>query len=304
MGSRDGATRTDWAERVFGALQKHDLPAAQEAHEDWKTHQGEDDPQYWVAGTNVWVALSTSATVSALPLPKGSYQATIGKGGYIEVVSKDGEVVGRIPDRAPLLDVTKLRRAIGLLDEGIERNPQQLDLYVARARLYRTLGDLDGELAALTSLALDPHPSAAGVHLERRTKEPYVGTLESYAVGLLSNYATEHYHLPTPADNDAGTAVASLLVKLFPERFEGYRELGWAAVYRRDYAEAHKQFLQATKLAPSNSLVLSSLAFAAKRIGDKAGAIAAYKRVLALDNEAEEVKAAKVYLTELETELE
>jgi tetratricopeptide (TPR) repeat protein len=287
-----------WEERIFAALDRADFKTAQRAHADWRAHKGERNPQYWVAGANVWGAMATKSSLKLSVVLPGSSAAAGPAKDNIALRSSHRKVVGTISDGPTRYDAQKLRRAIGFLDEGIRRNPQRFDMYVGRARLYRTIGDLDGELVALTSMAREPH-AAPGATLEGGAGEPLDRPLDQAAVAMLNAFAAEHLEEKTAPGIKAGKAVAELLIKLFPLRPHGYSLLAAAASQRANWGEAARQLERALKHAPDDALVIANLGYCLEQSGDKAGAVARYRLVVELDDDPGEVARAKTRLAEL-----
>jgi tetratricopeptide (TPR) repeat protein len=279
--------------QINGLLDRHEYKQAQSVLAAWKAHKGEADPQYWVAAANLWANMGTHSTIELSSGPPN------GKDDGLELKSDDGKVAGSIHRGPTTHDADKFRRAIGFLDEAIKRFPQRLDLYVGRSDLYRTIPDLDGELAALTSLARDPHPATPDGKLERAPGQPLDMSFERYAVDMLNAYSREHFEQESPEGDVAGVAVARLLVRLYPKYPQGYNLLALAASLKKDWPEARKQLELALVQAPDDVLVIGNLGYCAEQMGDKAGAIARYRRVLELDRDPDESARAKERLEAL-----
>jgi tetratricopeptide (TPR) repeat protein len=122
---------------------------------------------------------------------------------------------------------------------------------------------------------------------------------EQYAVNMLNAYAGEHFQQESPEGDAAAVAVARLLTRLYPKVPQGYNLLARAASLKQDWPETKKQLELALAQAPDDVLVIGNLGYCAEQLGDKAGAIARYRRVLALDRDPEENARAKSRLEAL-----
>lgn len=290
--------KKNWEEEIYKALDQGKSKQALDLLEGWKATHGESDPQYWVAGANIWQQLGTTPTVEVTALPPGEYKADLEKNKGLVISDPDsGKPVGTIADGRPTFDPEKIKKAISFLDEGIRRNPYRLDIFVGRAHLYRTMDDLDGELAALDHLVKDPKPKN-GMY-ETRAGHQLKGKLEEFQLEMLTAYAREHLEA---GNQKALQAVAELIMRSFPKQPHGYNIVGVLARIRNDYPEAIKWYLKALEQEPSDSLVLSNLAYCYLQMGDTKSAVLQFRRIVELQNDPELVKQAKEELGKLKME--
>ncbi|HXC62975.1 MAG TPA: hypothetical protein VNZ67_01395, partial [bacterium] len=130
--------RSTYETKVFSQIRSDDIDGALKTLELWKAHNGEKDPQYWVAGGNVWYYKGREETVQITALKPGTYKMDSPSGESVDIKDpKTGKVVGAISDGPPKIDEVKVRKAIGFLDKGIALAPDRLDIYTGRATLYR-----------------------------------------------------------------------------------------------------------------------------------------------------------------------
>ncbi len=283
-------------DKIFAKLEAHDMSGAEAALARWKADKGEADPEYWVAGANVYFEMGYQSTLALESLPAAQDKVGDGKS-VVFSDKKSGKPVGVITAGAPHIDMPTIKKAIGYLDEGVRRFPNRLDMFVGRAHLYRTIGDLPGELAALTSLTKDPQAKAAPF---KDGDAPLTRSLEDWQVTMLNTYAREHFDADGDEQWRDGIAVATLLTKQFPKRAEGYNLLAVGATMQGDWSAAKRQFEAALSVAPRDALVVGNLGYCLEKLGDNKGAIAQYEKVVALDNDASEVARAKSRLAALQ----
>ena len=291
----------NWEEDIYSLLDQQNSTGALEVLEEWKADNGENNPQYWVAGGNIWFQIAFKPTLEITELPYGKYKLGSAKGKELTITNpKTGDVVGKIGEGEPVIDTNAMKKALSFLDEGVRRNPHRLDIFTGRAHLYRTMGDLKGELIALESLAKDPKPKNG--KYETGPGRILEGEIEDYQVDMLASYAREHLQMQNEADDRAGKAVAELLIKIFPKRPHGYNFMGALASYEGNWTEVKKWLLLALEQDPDDSLVIANLGYCYEKLGDTNSSIEQYKRVINLNNNPEQVKRAKAKLTEFEPE--
>jgi len=239
--------------------------------------------------------------VAISELPIGEYKMGKPSGDSIDILDpKSGKKVGKIGDGPRKINDASIRRAIVFLDEGVQRAPWRLDIFVGRAHLYRMLGDLQGELKALDSFVTDPKPNSG--HFESgpggTVKEP----LADFQIDMLNSYSNEHFQKETKADDIAGVAVAKLLMKYFPKRAQGYNLMAAAASYKNDWNECLSWLNQALHVAPTDSLVWANKAKCLEKLHDLSGAKECYKEIIRLNNDPDHVKQAKNALSSGKTQ--
>jgi tetratricopeptide (TPR) repeat protein len=287
-------SEADWGKKIYALLDKGDTQQALKLLEEWKANHGEDDPQYWVAGGNIWahIAVAPTLEISAAPFDQD-------KDGEAIVLTnpQTGKVAGKIVEGPPIIKNEDMKKAVSFLDEGIRRNPYRLDIFTGRAHLYRTMGDLKGELAALESLVKEPKPKNNGFEEGpgNKLQEP----IEEYQLDMLTAYAREHLEKRDKTNDEAGKAVAELIMKLFPKKPHGYNLMGALASYTNDWSLVKKWLLLALEQDPRDSLVVGNLGFCNERLGDIQSAIVQYRKIIELNNDPELVESAKAKLAKL-----
>jgi tetratricopeptide (TPR) repeat protein len=286
--------------QIYALLDNGKSQEALDTLEKWKTINGENDPQYWVAAANTWFQIAAKPTLEISPLSNGKYRAQVGSDSEIILTDpKSGKEVGKITEGAPQVDETKARKAISFLDEGIRRNPQRLDIFTGRAHLYRAIADLKGELAALERLVKDPKPKDG--KFEIGPKKIFDGSVEEYKLEMLMAYAREHLEKQNKNDDNAAKAIAELTMRMFPKRPHGYNLMGVMASYENNWPEFKKWLLLALEQDAKDSLVIMNLGNCYEHLGDTKSAIEQYKKVILLNSDAELVSDAKIKLEKLES---
>jgi tetratricopeptide (TPR) repeat protein len=277
--------------KLYELVKAGDAGAVEQALATWKLNGGEEDPEYWVTGANSWSHLGQRPTVSI-----GA--ATGGDRGFPITEDKTSKVVGSISEGEPKIDVQRVKKAIAFLDEGTRRFPHRLDLFVGRAHLYRSVGDLPGELAALEALVKNPRQSEG--HFETGPGKPLEGSIEDYQVDMLTSYASEHFEKGGAQEMKAVREIGRLGMRLFPRRAHGYNLVAAAASSREDWPEVKRQLESALRVAPDDPLVVANLGDCLEKLGDKKGAITRYRRVLELTDDPNLVHQAQSRLSALE----
>jgi len=288
----------DWEKAINEKLDQSKPLEAQEILKEWKSNKGESDPQYWVAGGNIWIAMGYTVPAVISNLPVGKYK--IGKATDDSIPIQDkktGKTVGQITDGPPQIDRSKMLKAIDCLDHGVQVAPQRLDIFTGRAHLYRLMGDLKGELKALESLATDPKPK--GGRFEDGPGSVMKKSLTDYQVDMLNAYAREHFEKETAYDDNAGVQVAQLLIRKFPKYAQGYNLMAAAASFKGDWKGSVLWLDKALAVAPADSLVWANKGRGLEKLKDPAGARKCYEKIIQLNNDPDYVKAAKEELMKL-----
>ena len=291
-------TTGDWEKAINAKLDQSKPLEAQEILKEWKLNKGESDPQYWVAGGNIWIAMGYEVPAVVTNVPLGTYK--LGKGDDQAIPIQDqktGKTVGQITDGPPQIDRPKMLKAIDCLNHGVQVAPQRLDIFTGRAHLYRLMGDLKCELKALESLSSDPKPKDG--HFEDGPGKTMKKNLADYQVEMLNTYAREHYEKETTYDDNAGAQVAQLLIRKFPKYAQGYNLMAAAASFKGDWKGSVQWLDKALTVAPADSLVWANKGYGLNKLKDWTGARKCYEKVLLLNNDPGMVQTAKEELKKL-----
>ena len=294
-----GKSKDSYEEKINTLIDAHNYAEALKVLELWKSNKGEADPQYWVAGGNIWFGLAVKPTMEVTDLPNGSYEAKASDDTNIIIVDpKTGNQVGEILQGKPAVDRQDMMKAISFLDEGIRRNSQRLDIFIGRAHLYRVLEDLKGELTSLESFISDPKPRNG--KFETAPGQFLKGNLAEFQLDMLMAYAREHLKKQDKANDEAAKGIAELIIQAFPKRPHGYNLLGALATYDDNWLEAKKWLQLALEQDSADSLVLANLGRCYEMLGDTASARQQYEKIIGLNNDPKIVESTKAKLATLD----
>jgi tetratricopeptide (TPR) repeat protein len=281
------AAARDYSGEIYALIDGHKAPEAQPILEEWKAHGGEKDPEYFIAGANLWHELARTTVVEDSQLGTGVYQVGgKSKDGFVLEDPKTKKAVGSIRF-SDSVDDEKQRRAYGFLAEGARRFPERLDIPVGLAHLHREAKDLPGELAALRAFVMQARalkiPPLWG-------PKPLNTTAEALGLSMLNRYAAEHFGA---GEETAGKSVGELTVELYPDKPHGYNLVSHYFADSSQWELTRQWLEKALVHAPEDSLVLSNLADCQERLGHHKEAVEIWKRIVQLDNDPTQVAQAK-----------
>lgn len=287
----------DYEREIYALLDVADHGKALEVLEAWRLDNGEKDPQYWVAGGNVWFSMAFRPTLNLPDLSDGSYRVVLKEDGGLSIVNPNtGDVVGQIGEGKPVISREGMNKAISYLNEGIRRNPHRLDIFIGRAHLYRSMGDIKGEIASLESFVSDIRPLEG--RIETGPGQSLKGDLAAYQLEMLMAYAREHLQKDQEADFRAAEEIAKLVIRFYPNRPHGYNLHGAVMSGRGRWQEAKRWFQLALKQDREDALVLFNLAICHERLGEMKLARERYERIIQLDNAPDLVQEARSRLSQ------
>lgn len=252
------ATPRNFGAEIDALLDKEQAQKALPILDEWKQKGGERVADYFVAGANIWRALSRKEVVAVDSVPAGKYKVGKGKGDSLTIENDRGKKVGEIHTTVEI-DAQKMRKAVGFLDEGVRRFPNRLDIPVGRAYLFREQHDLPNEMASLRAFVAQARAAKSPLYGEQPPKDP----VDELAVKVLNQYGREHFEADEP---EPAKAVAELLVELYPKRAQGYNLLGYYQATREDWTAARREFQRALAVAPDDKLVKENIAECDRRL--------------------------------------
>ena len=279
----------DYLGEINAILDQYQAASAQPLLDDWKVHGGEQDPEYWIAASNVWHEVARRTVVENSTPKPGLYKLGKKRANGLTLTLRDaktGKPAGamRFVDT---FDPADQQRAYAALEEGARRFPERLDIAVGLAYLHREAKDLAGEVAALRAMVAQVRALQRAPLWE---KQPLGGTTEEFGLSMLNQYAVEHYQ---GAEGEAGKNIGELTVELFPDKPQGYNLIGHYYAERDDYQTDKTWLTKALEHAPEDSLMLANLADCEERLGKHAEAQAIYRRIVKLDNDPKQVTRAQ-----------
>lgn len=280
-------TARDYEGEINALIDQHQAAAAQPLVDDWKAHGGEQDPEYWIAASNVWHEVARRAVVKDGTRNPGVYK--VGKklpDGFMLRDRKSGKPAGSIRF-SEAFDETDQRRAYGALEEATRRFPERLDIAVGLAYLHREAKDFTGELAALRAMVAQ---ARALKRAPRWGKQPLHGTTEEFGLTMLNQYAVEHYQ---GAEEETAKAIGELTVELFPDKPQGYNLVSHYYFDRGNFETDKIWLKKALEQAPDDSLMWANLADCELQLGHHTEALTIYRRIVQLDNDPKQVARAK-----------
>lgn len=181
----------------------------------------------------------------------------------------------------------KLNLAIANLNEGIKRNPDNLDIRFAKLEVLRNLriwSNLTKELLSMVehSKVNNNTWDWSSKKIKKSSGEFFFIVLEDYQRTLGDFDRTEDVK-----------AISESLRKLYPKNVRNLVMLAFVYKSEGDNKKALKCLHNAHKHAPEDCVVLSNIALIYKETGDKPKALKYYNKILKYGDKKHTVKAKK-----------
>ncbi len=133
-----------------------------------------------------------------------------------------------------------------------------------------------------------------------RGGKPYPAPAAEGLSQQINGIAQHYYERETKAANRTFLALAKLDAEAFPDREYGYNLLGiYYSIIEKKPALALANYERALKIVPDDSLVWINVGVVNRLSGKKKEAVAAFNKVVALNNDASCVSQAKAELAKL-----
>lgn len=280
------ADDTDFAERLQKAKADHDAPQSAAILDEWKRARP-DDPEYYIAAANDLLDRDAGVVISTKKAEPGDFVVTD---------QKTGRAVGSVAQGMPSPETN--RQAVELLKQGLAKAPARMDIYLGLATLYERLNDSEALLADLSEMAAyaNAHPDA----VLGRGGRPYPTPVDENLSHQINDIAHHYFARETEADNRTFHELAKLDAEAFPNVEYGYNLLGvYYSAIEVNSKLALENYEQALKIVPDDSLVWINVGVVHGIAGEKEEAVAAFKKVVALNNDAGCVQQAKAELAKL-----
>jgi Tfp pilus assembly protein PilF len=208
------------------------------------------------------------------------------------------------------LHANDLPRAIGELETAVGQAPRNPRFHYALGNAYLRSRRIDSAVRSLQrAVELDPqysdaHNALGGAYAQQQKWEQ---AIESFRRAL----ANPRYLTPEQAHLNLGGVYYSLgrhqlaadqfrkVIDIRPQSPDGYFLLGRTLLAQGRPAEAKEQLLKAVKTADAVAIFHLELGVAHMRLGDKANATAAFRRVVELSPASTEANEARRHLNQL-----
>lgn len=279
------ALEADYPTRFQAANNAHDPKQAATVLKEWQAAHP-DDPEYFIAAANFLLDRERDVSVST---------KAAGPTDFV-IADASGQKVGSISAATP--SAATYHKAIELLKEGLSKAPGRVDIHLGLATLYQESGATDELVKQLAQMAAyaNEHPQ----DLRCKGNEPYPGPAREELSHKISNVARHYFGLETKEGDETFRRLAQLDIDAFPDREYGYNLMGvYYSAIEKDPRRALENFEQALKLVPDDSLVLTNVGVLQSMAGDKEAAIAAFNKVITLNNDPESVRQAQAHLAKL-----
>lgn len=283
----------NWEMQIYDLIDSGKARDAIPMLEQWKEINGEDDPQYWIAGANIWLRLAVNPQIPIALVPHGT--AARKQGDLMIVGVPDGLPLDYDPREYLQLDPNNFRKAIEFMETGALRHPYRLDLFAGRAFLYRFTEDTDAEVSALKSMVIDA--KAKNGRFETIPPKRFIdGPPEAYQLEILMGFFRQHVQ---NEEDEAAGKIARLVIEIFPKRPHGYNAMAALESFKENWPEVKKWLEQALQQDPKDSLVIKNLGLCYERLENMDLAIEQYEKVVQLNNDPEFVEFAQTKLKKL-----
>ncbi len=228
------------------------------------------NPEYFVASANYWWNLAQQPYLST-GQPTGRDLAVADPA--------SGKVVGRF-STVGQADPTIPGRAIAFLTEAVGKFPERADIAIGLAFTLRAQNRPDDCLRVL--LALISRAAAEPGAMRWRAGEPFPEPIDRFLSQALQSYTASFYQTETPEGLKRCRELSEAIIRTWPDNPLAYNVLAAVSSVEGNEGECARLLKTAAEKAPGDALIQLNLADSLRRLGDRDGAVAAYRKTLSI----------------------
>ena len=242
--------------------------------ESWKS-KAPEDPELCIGFFNYYLNMARSERIVF------GGQKPPRKGDYFEIADSDtGKKVGYMYGEVDY-DPEYAGKALAVINEGLQRAPDRLDMRFGKTRLLAELRAYEAEKDYLIR-TLERHDANRGAWYWSDGL-PFEDGRAGF-IDALHDYIREWFELQSPAALGYARDLSARLIASCPDSVVAYNDNALAHAQLGDLPSAERSFLKAYELDGSDYVVIGNLAYLNEVKGDKAAAIRFYELLLAAPN--------------------
>lgn len=211
-----------------------------------------NDPEVYVGYFNYYLELGREFVT-------GTYRFPPANGRYLAMTKEDDdEIVGYMYDQI-VYDNEYFARAVGIINDGIERFPNRLDMRFGIIHTLQQIGDYEQQADYLQATL---RHSKENENLWMWTKnEPTPGT-EDFFLSVILDYYSVWFDVSSPTSLQALLDTSRLQIELYPSNVYGYNQVALYYSNSEDHEEAAHYLSIAHELDPTDYIIVNNLAMA------------------------------------------
>lgn len=251
-------------------LSKNDTTKQRILLQKWETENNQD-PELYVAYFNYFVNRSKQEIIEIGNNPQGD--------DVLKITSTDKskkDPVGYIYG-VQMFNPSLVQKGFFYADKGLQIAPARLDIRFGKVFVYSKMKDWNNYAQEIIKAV------TYGATIENKWLWNENKPLDDPKEFLLSNIQTYQTQLYDTNDDNLliyMRQIAQAVLKYYPDNVENLSNLSITYMLNKEYDKALEPLLTAAKIAPTDYIVLSNIAYAYKMKGDKKNAIEYYKLVL------------------------
>lgn len=286
----------DFADQFESLKKKGNAKAIEKFLEESAPKEAEN-PDYYATAGNYWWGVAQKSGLLVTPLPAGNFQLNTDDLSITD--PKTGKKIGRIGQQ-PKGETPAGQNAVEILQKGTENFPHRADIALGLAHILKESGKTADSVEALVNLL--EHAQKSPKSLKWMNDGELPKPAEEFLPETVQTYSAPLFKADTPATDQLCARLLDTVIKTYPDHPYAYNLKAVLADAQGKPKEALKMLLQAYLKNPSDSLVLSNLAGAYTKQGQKVRAINAYKKLLELKLDPNSRKKAQAALEQLKEE--
>jgi tetratricopeptide (TPR) repeat protein len=246
-----------------------------------------EDPEMFVAHFNYYYRKSRQELIGMGTQP--------GKGDNLALLKQNSNEPAGYMYNQIVYDDSLFQLAQYYIGQGIERNPNRLDMHFGRLYSLREAGFLEEHVDGILNV-IDVHSKNNGAWLW--TDDESVPDAEKVFKGSIQDYNHALFNLSDAPYSTGIEKISLRMMELYPDDIENYSNVGVCRLIEEKYDAALEMFLKAHKLNSGDAIVLSNLAYTHVQLGEKRKAIHYYEEVVRV-GDGEMVEFAKSEIEKL-----
>ncbi|SRR5258705_4516086 len=179
--------------------------------------------------------------------------------------------------KAVELEREDLKKAYEYIDKGIAMFPNRLDMRFGKIYM---LVQKENYTAFTNEIIMTIDYSGINKNAWLWTDDKVLKDPKQFMLKSIQDYILQLYNLGDTKLLDNIKRISESVLKYYPDNVESLLDLSIFYTMNKNYDKAIEQLLKAEKLAPTNYIVMSNIAEAYLKKGDKANAINYYQKVV------------------------